>query len=458
MRFDCLIRGGTLVSSQALAAADIGIRDGRIAAVGRELPAGEAGEIIEAAGRYVLPGAVDGHIHLMDPGFTHREDATSGSLAAARGGVTTVIDHHRSDPQVFTARILDEKRRYFEERMHVDFALMGGLNLSNLGELRPMWEAGAVCFKGFTCFLHGAEALLPGSLKAIMTEVARFGGLIQLHCEEDSILKANEARLKAEGRRDPLSVTEFRSGDAEKIAAANAVEIAKLTGARLVVAHVSLPEILERIAAARAGGAAVYSESCGQYFFLDEEDLRRKGPYAKFTPPVRTRADVAGMWQALRRGAVDMVNSDHCPLTRAEKESGSEDIWKASFGIPGVETTTRILLDGVAAGRIDIRDVARVRAEGPARIYGLDHRKGFLLPGFDADLVIVDTETEEVLSDEGVVSKCGWTPLAGRRIRGDVLTTLVRGRIVMRDRALVGPKGWGRFVTRPAVESRPGAA
>jgi dihydroorotase (multifunctional complex type) len=455
MQFDVLIRGGTLVASHACAAADLGIRAGRIAAIGEELPRREAAQVIEAQGRYVLPGAVDGHIHLMDPGFTQREDATSGSLAAARGGVTTLIDHHRSDPQVFTAEILAEKRRYFEDKMHVDFALMGGLNLTNAGALRAMWEAGAVCFKGFTCFLHGAEALLPGSLKEIMTEVRRFDGLVQLHCEEDSILRANESRLKREGRRDPLSVAEYRSRDAERIAAANAVDMAQLTGCRLIVAHVSQPDILQRIAAARAADARVYAESCGQYFILDESDLEEKGPYAKFTPPVRSAAEVAGMWRALARGAVDMVNSDHCPLTRAEKESGREDIWKAAFGIPGVETTTRILLDGVAAGRIDIRDVVRVRCENPARIYGLDHRKGFLLPGYDADLVIVDTAAEETLSDDAVVSKCGWTPLAGRRLRGDVLTTLVRGRVVMDERDLVGPKGWGEFVTRAGLEARP---
>jgi dihydroorotase-like cyclic amidohydrolase len=218
-----------------------------------------------------------------------------------------------------------------------------------------------------------------------------------------------------------------------------------------------MPELVRRTPGP-VDDALVFAESCGQYFFLDETDLQRKGPYAKFTPPVRSQADVAGMWRALARGEVDMVNSDHCPLARSEKENGGDDIWKASFGIPGVETTTRILLDGVAAGHIDIRTVARVRSENPARIYGLDHRKGFLLPGYDADLIIVDTTTEEVLSHAGVVSKCGWTPLEGRRIRGDVLTTLVRGQVVMHNRGLVGPKGWGKFVTRAEVEARTGSS
>jgi allantoinase len=453
MSLTTLIRNGVLVNSKTCFSSDIYIQNEKIAAIGEDLSALPADRVIDAEGRYVLPGAVDGHVHLMDPGYTEREDARTGSMAAARGGVTTMIDHHRSDPQTFDADLFNDKRQYLQTRMGVDFALMGGLNLSNVKKLKAMWEAGAVCFKGFTCFLHGAEALLSGDLKEIMEEIKGFNGIIQLHCEDDSMLKRNEARLKDEARKDPLSVTEFRSAEAEIIAVLNVIELAHLTGARVIVAHVSLPELISAIYTARAEGASVYSESCGQYFFLDTGDLEKKGPFNKFTPPVREQTEVEGMWQFMDAGQVDMVNSDHCPFPKPQKEAGLEDIWQAPFGIPGIETTTRILLDGVAKGKTDIRQIAAVRSENPARIYGLSHRKGFLLPGHDADLVIVDTECEEVLRDEDVVSKCGWTPLAGRSIKGDVLTTMVRGTLVMENRQLVGPEDWGKFVTRPEVEA-----
>ncbi len=443
-----LIKNGIVVNSAATFAADILIEGERIAAVGKDLTAGSASHTIDADGRYILPGAVDGHVHMMDPGHTEREDFVTGTSAAARGGVTTVIEHHRSEPQTFDAARFEDKKNYLQNRSCVDFALMGGLNLSNVSQLKGMWDAGAVCFKGFTCYLHGAEALLSGDLIEIMEEVKKFNGIIQLHCEDDSVLKKNEARLKAAGRKEPLSVAEFRSVEAEKLSVLNVIELAKITGARVIVAHISLPELVRAIDEARKKAAQIYSESCSQYFFLTLDDLQKNGPFNKFTPPPRDMQSVEGMWSVLAGGLLDMVNTDHCPFPKQEKEAGLDDIWKAPFGIPGIETTTRVLLDGMADGRVDISQIARVRSENPARIYGLSHRKGFLLPGYDADIIIVDLETEEVLKNEDVISKCKWTPFAGRRIKGDIVMTMVRGKVVMQAGKIAAKEGWGKFVNR----------
>jgi len=450
-----LIKNGILVNANTTFSADILIEDGKIAAVGKDLPAAATVRRIDAAGKYVLPGAVDGHVHMMDPGHTDREDFITGTMAAARGGVTTVIEHHRSEPQTFDAALFEEKKNYLNSRSCVDFALMGGLNLSNVSQLKDMWDVGAVAFKGFTCYLHGAEALLSGDLIEIMQAVKQFNGIIQLHCEDDSVLKKNEKRLRAAGRKDPLSVAEFRSVEAEKLSVFNVIELAKITGARAIVAHISLPELVVAIADARKEGVRIYSESCGQYFFLTTDDLKQNGPFNKFTPPPRDQRSVDGMWQVLSRGLLDMVNTDHCPFPKEEKEAGLTDIWKAPFGIPGIETTTRVLLDGVARGLIDIRQIARVRAENPAALYGLDHCKGHLLPGYDADVVMVDLEPDEILRNEDVVSKCKWTPFAGRRIKGDVVMTMVRGKIVMEAGRVSQEPGWGKFVARGGWVRRP---
>jgi dihydroorotase-like cyclic amidohydrolase len=364
--------------------------------------------------------------------------------------VTTVIEHHRTEPQVFTARGLIEKKDYLAERSVVDFGLLGGLNRSNRSDLRGMWDAGALGFKGFTCELHGAEALFAGDLVEIFEEIKLFDGVALIHAENDSILKHNERRLREAGRRDYLSVSEWRSRKAEAMAVKAVVDVAETGGARVAIAHVSLPDLVRSIFLARGRGARIYSETCPQYLTLTVEDLVEKGPYTKFTPPPRTQTDVEGMWRSLKMDQIDMVNTDHCPYPKEEKQKGLDDIWKAPFGIPGIETTTRFLLDGVKRGLISINQIARVRSENSARIYGVNHRKGFIQVGYDADLILVDLEKEAVLEDRDVLSKCGWTPYAGRRIRGDIMLTMVRGKVVMKEGEVVGSPGWGAFVTRSA--------
>jgi dihydroorotase (multifunctional complex type) len=388
---------------------------------------------------------------MMDPGYTDREDFTTGTRAAARGGVTTVIDHHRTIPQVFGAKELSEKREYLKTRSIVDFGLLGGLSLTNLGNLKGLWEAGALGFKGFTCALHEADALGIGNLIEILEEIRKFNGIALFHCEDDSLLKKTEERLRKQGRKDPLSVSEWRSPEAEELAVRTLIYAAKKTGARVAVAHTSLPSIVLEQAAARAQGISIYTETCAQYLYLTEEDLKAKGPFCKFTPPPRKKEEVEKMWWCLSHGLIDMVNSDHCPYPYSDKEAGEEDIWLAPFGIPGVETTTPILLDGVAKGKLTLPQVAYVRSERPAMIYGLTGQKGSLRVGCDADLIFIDLKRKVVLNNLKIISKCGWTPYHGKEITGDVVLTMVRGKVVMKEGEVLGEPGWGRFVTRKIV-------
>lgn len=404
--------------------------------------------MIDANGLYILPGAIDGHVHMMDPGYTDREDFTTGTRAAARGGVTTVIDHHRTVPQVFGAEELIEKRNYLEKRAVVDFGLLGGLSLTNLRALRGMWEAGALGFKGFTCELHEADALLSGNLMEILDEIRQFNGIALFHCEDDSLLKKKEEQLRKQGRKDPLTVSEWRSPEAEELAVRTLIYAARKTGARVAVAHTSLPSLVLEQAAARAQGVPIFTETCAQYLYLTEEDLRKQGPFAKFTPPPRKKEEVEKMWWCAAHGLIDMVNSDHCPYPYADKEAGVKDIWLAPFGIPGVETATLILLDLVSRGLLTLQQVAYLRSERPAMIYGLTGRKGGLRVGCDADLILVDQKRRVVLENAKVISKCGWTPYHGREVIGDVVLTMVRGKVVMEGGKVIGEPGWGKFVTR----------
>ena len=450
MKADLAIINGLLVDSKSIYPGVLSIREGKIVGITQSLE-DRPKEIIDAKGLYILPGAIDGHVHMMDPGYTEREDFPSGTKAAARGGVTTVIDHHRTLPQVFGTKEFLEKREYLEKRSVVDFGLLGGLNLTNVTSLRGMWEAGALGFKGFTCELHEADALLAGNLMEILDEIHRFNGVALFHCEDDSLLKKKEESLRKQSRKDPLSVSEWRSPEAEELAVRTVLYTAKQTGARVAVAHTSLPSLVLEMAQARAQGIPIYTETCAQYLTLTVEDLKEKGPFCKFTPPPRKKEEVEKMWWCLSHGLIDMVNSDHCPYPYSDKEAGEEDIWLAPFGIPGVETTTPILLDGVAKGKLTLPQVAYVRSERPAMIYGLTGQKGSLRVGCDADLIFIDLKRKVVLNNLKIISKCGWTPYHGKEITGDVVLTMVRGKVVMKEGEVLGEPGWGRFVTRKIV-------
>jgi dihydroorotase (multifunctional complex type) len=447
MKADLAIINGLLVDSKTVCPGVLYIKEGKIIGITQSLE-NHPKEVIDAAGLYVLPGAIDGHVHMMDPGYTDREDFIKGTRAAARGGVTTVIDHHRTKPQVFGPKELLEKKEYLKTRSIVDFGLLGGLSLTNLGNLKGLWEEGALGFKGFTCELHEAEALDIGHLMEILSEIRKFNGIALFHCEDDSLLKKAEERLRKEGRKDSLIVSEWRSPEAEEVAVQTLIYAARKTGARVAVAHTSLPFLVLTLAAARAQGVSIYTETCPQYLCLTEEDLKSKGPFAKFTPPPRKRDEVEKMERCLAQGLIDMVNSDHCPYPRSEKEAGLKDIWRAPFGIPGVETAIAILLDGVAAGKWTLSQVVEVRSEKPAMIYGLVGQKGFLRVGNDADLIFVDMKRKRHLEDRQILSKCGWTPYHGKETAGDVVLTMVRGKMVMRDGKVIGEPGWGRFLTR----------
>jgi dihydroorotase (multifunctional complex type) len=447
MEADTAIVNGLLVDSQNIYPGVIYIRGGKIVGITETLE-GRPPEVIDARGLYILPGAIDGHVHMMDPGYTEREDFPTGTKAAARGGVTTVIDHHRTEPQVFSAKELLGKKEYLRTRSVVDYGLLGGLNLRNVQNLREMWEAGALGFKGFTCELHEADALLSGNLMDILQEIRKFNGIALFHCEDDSLLKKAEERLRKQGRKDPLSVSEWRSPEAEELAVRTLLFAARKTGARVAVAHTSLPSLVLEQAAARAQGFPIYTETCAQYLFVTEEDLKAKGPFLKFTPPPRKKEEVEKMRWCLAQGLIDMVNSDHCPYPFADKEAGAKDIWLAPFGIPGVETATLILLDLVSRGLLTLPQVAHLRSERPAMIYGLTGQKGALRVGCDADLFGVDLKRKVVFDNARVISKCGWTPYHGREVQGDVVLTMVRGKVVMEGGKVTGEPGWGRFVTR----------
>lgn len=451
MTADLVIRGGEVVSPEGRERCDLVVTDGKV--VGRA-PAGtgEGAEIVEATGLTVIPGGVDPHVHMMDPGLTEREDFPTGTAAAAVGGVTTIVEHHRSLPFVLDATVLRDKIAHLSTRSRIDFALFGGGHPDNVEELLPMWKAGAAVFKVFTCNLHGVPAVLPGRMLTLFREVASFDGLCLIHAEDEFIAAENEERLRASDRKDPRVISEWRSKEAEQVAVNTVALLARLSGCRVIIAHASHPAVCDLVARERALGTRLMVESCPQYFHLTQDEIDEWGPFHKFTPPARTAADRDGMWQRLESGDIDMVCADHAPSTREQKEEGRDDIWAAPFGVPGVETNLSLMLTGVSEGKLSLKRLVSARSESPARAYGLYPRKGHLGIGADADIVLVDLEAERTIRDEDVVAKVGWTPFAGRKVRGRVVRTYVRGRLAAEDGAPVVDPGWGAFLPGPGYD------
>ena len=447
MKPDLVVKNAKVVNSLGTYEGHILIKDGQVLAMASELN-GEPESVIDAEGLHVIPGMVDDHVHMMDPGHTEREDFTTGTQASARGGATTVIEHHRTLPPVFSADLLREKSEYLKDKSVVDFAQLGGLAPDNLHELRPMWEAGALGFKGFLVELHGAPMLSEGVLLDIMREVKSFNGTCLYHCESDTICRKGQEKLEEEGRTDYRSMLDWRSMEAEYMASMELIHLVELTGCQSTIAHVSQPRILEAIQTARRRGAPIYAESCPQYFYLTEEEGERRGPWAKFTPPPRPKEVLDGMRAALGKGWVDILATDHCPHVKEDKEKGLDNIHEAPFGIPGIDTTSRMMLNAVNEGWLTLGHLVQMMCEQPARLYNIFPKKGALQPGSDADLLIVDMDRKETLTNDSMVSKCGWTTYDGMETTGAPVLTMVRGHVVMKDGRVTGEAGIGVEVTR----------
>lgn len=449
---DLTIRGTTVITPRGRYPADIHVQDGKIVALGTHDVS--AARVVDAGGLLAIPGVVDSHVHFMDPGDPDREDFITGSAAAAVGGTTTVIEHTHGAP-VLDAEGLRRKVAHLSRRSMIDFALAAHVWPDRLPRIQELWEAGPAYLKVFTCETHGVPAVLAGDLLQCFRAAAAFDGLLLIHCEDDAMTRERERALREAGRTDYGIIPEWRSREAEEVAAAETALLARLTGARVVIAHTSHPEAVELIHRERARGAQVWVESCPQYFFLQEAEVLAHGPFRKFTPPARLKGggEAAGMWRLLMEGRIAYISTDHAPSTRAQKQGGN--IWEVPFGLPGVETTLTLMLHAVHRGWVTLERVVDALCEQPSRLYGFYPQKGTLVPGADADITLVDPARSRVITDEQVVSKAGWSPYAGLAVVGGPVMTFSKGRLVAKDGRPEGEPGWGRWLPGQGLRVNP---
>ncbi len=451
MSFDVLIRGATVVGAGVKRQSDLGFADGLIAALEPEL-SGPAAEEIDAVGMYVLPGVIDGHVHMNEPGRADWEGFETGTRALAAGGATTAIDMPlNAHPPTVTGAAFDEKRRCLERSAHVDIALWGGLVPGGVEAMDELAARGVVGFKAFMCAsgIDDFPAVDDLTLYDGMCRAATLGLPVAVHAESEVITAGLAQRARADGRTAIRDFIASRPAVAELQAIARAIALADESGCSLHVVHVSTGRGVALVAAARARGVDVSCETCPHYLVLTEEDAEVLGNVAKCAPPLRPREQTAALWQALQDGTLPMVASDHSPAPWALKSG--DDAFAAWGGISGCQTMLSLLLtDGCDRRGLPLELIAAATSGYVARRFRLPG-KGRIEPGADADLVLVEPDASYQLSAEDLEYRHRHSPFVGRTVSARVTRTLVRGRTVFADGKIVGPPA-GRLVT-PTTET-----
>lgn len=421
----------------------VGVKDGKIAAITTDDTMPEAEKVIDLKGQYLIPGTIDTHVHFRDPGRSERETFYTGSMCAAAGGVTTVMEHPISMPPQYNKEILDHRIEVADCQSVVDYCFFGAAGAQYPEEITKLAKEGIVAYK---TFLHaapeGREKEFVGLTMANdaevltgFTEVAKTGLIVTAHAENNDMIQANIKRLRAEGKVGPLDHAASRPPISEYECVEKLLTIAKATGTRLAFAHISTPEAMEMIKQAKYEGQDVYLETCPHYLLLDESTLERLGTFAKCNPPLRKKEEVEKLWKYVNDGSVDYIGSDHGPFLLSEKETGYEDIFKAPAGFPGIDLRLPLMLDAAQKGKLSIDRVIELLVTNPAKIFKLFPQKGAIRIGSDADFVGFTLDEGTVVKKENSYSKAkeiarcydGW------KLDCKLLYTIVRGRVIMKD-------------------------
>lgn len=437
MKADLVVKNGLLVTPEATVKAGVAISDGKIVAVARDEDLPEGKEVIDAKGNYILPGVIDGHVHFRDPGLTYKEDFETGSMAAACGGVTCVIDMPNTKPICGDVESFTEKKQIAESKSWVDFGLIGVIIEENIDKIIPMAEAGVVGFKIFMGETVGAiPAPDDGAIVDALKYVAQVKRRVGVHAENNQIMQYLIKKLKAAGRTDPLAHVEARPNLAEAESISKIILFGRATGCKIHIYHMSSKEGVDLVKAGKETGVDVTAETGPHYLLMEDKDMLKLGSMLKMNPPVRSKDNAERLWWGLVNGYVDCIATDHSPHTLEEKTN--DNIWIAIPGFTGVETVVPLMLTQVNAGRLTLNQYVKAACENPAKVWDIYPQKGVVRVGSDGDLTIVDMKKESVLKAENLHSKSKVTPFDGWKVKGMPICTIVRGKVVMKDGKLVG--------------------
>jgi dihydropyrimidinase len=451
MQFDLVIKNGTTITGGDSFPSDLGINGEKITALGTGL---SGQHTIDASGLYVLPGGIDPHVHLQMPvGATISSDTWyTGSLAAACGGTTTIIDFVEPAPDQTLLDALSDRRKEADGQAVIDYGLHMTLcdaNPNTLQQIPGMVNSGCSTFK--TYLTYAGFKLDDASFLKVLTTVQAAGGLVMVHAENDAIIEHLKQKYLSEGKTTPRMHALSRPASSEGEAVTRALAMAEACQARLYVVHISTDMGARAVQAARKRGVNVYGETCPQYLLLDEDALDQ--PHfegAKFvcSPPLRTKMDNEALWSMLSGGVLDTVGTDHCPFNfEGQKTLGGDRFDMIPGGLPGIESRLALIHTfGVCSGRISLNRWVELCSTNPARIFNLYPQKGSLLPGSDADIVLFDPKKKVTIKRTMLHENVDYTPYEGLVLTGYPVMTIARGRTICKEGRYYGEGRQGKFL------------
>ncbi|MGE0734539.1 MAG: dihydroorotase [Alphaproteobacteria bacterium] len=430
--FDLIVKGGVCLTPAGRASVDLGVRDGRIAAIG-DLGRAAAAATVDAGGLHVLPGVIDTQVHFREPGLEHKENIETGTRGAALGGVVGIFEMPNTNPSTTTAAALADKVARARGRAWTDFAFFAGAAGDNIAELATL-ERQEGC-SGIKMFMGSSTGSLLVADDATVEQVLAHGvRRMAVHSEDEARLNERKTMIEVGGSAHQHPV--WRDEISALRCTERLLRLARKTGRRVHVLHVTTAEEMPLLAAHK--DIATVEVTPQHLTLAAPECYDRLGTYAQMNPPIRDARHRDALWRAVADGTVDVLGSDHAPHTRAEKDRPYPG---SPSGMPGVQTLVPIMLDHVAAGRLTLERFVDLTSGGPQRIYNIAG-KGRIALGYDADLTLVDLAARRTIENKWIASRCGWTPFDGMRVTGWPKATIVRGHIVMReDELLAKPVG-----------------
>jgi len=453
-----LIKNGAIVTAVDQYRGDLLVEDERIALIGTalDIPRENVDTVIDASGKYVLPGGIDVHTHLDMPfgGATSADDFETGTIAAAHGGTTSIVDFAIQYKGQTLHHAWETWMKKAEDKAVIDYGfhmIMTDLNDGTEAEMDALVRQGITSFKLFMAY-RGVFMLDDGSIFKALLRTGNNGGTICMHAENGDVIDVLVQRALAAGLTAPKYHALTRPARAEAEATHRAIALAEIAGVPIYIVHLSSAEALEMVMEARDRGLPAFAETCPQYLFLSFDDYEEPdfgGAKYVMSPPLRDKAKQDQLWRGLAFNDLQCISTDHCPFCMKEKRLGEGDFSKIPNGAPGIETRMSLVYDGgVRAGRISLNRFVELTSTSPAKIFGLFPRKGTIAPGSDADLVVFDPNRTVTLAAKTLHMKVDYNPYEGRQVTGAADTVLSRGRLVIEDGQFVGRAGRGSFLKR----------
>jgi dihydropyrimidinase len=452
---DTVIINGMLLDESGALQGTVGIKNGRIATILDTDIVPEAREVIDATGMFVMPGMIDAHVHLELPvsGTVSSDDFRSGSVAAAFGGVTTIIDFATQVEGESLIKSIEKRRSRADGNVAVDYSLHCAITTWNekiRREMAKVVKYGISSFKLFMIYEDRGWMADDGILFECFRQAAELDAVVAVHAENPRIIASFTKKALASGGKGAILHALSRPDFSEAEAVQRAIYLASMSDAKVYIVHMTTRQACEIVEEWQHQGYPVAAETCPQFLVLTDSMYRRKnGHYFATCPPLRSEEDSDYLWDAIENGSVQVVATDHCSFTKKQKDRWRGDFRKIPFGIPGVETLLPIVFThGLLAGRISAGAMVQALASNPAKIFGLYPRKGTIRIGSDADLIMIDPEREIRISPGRLHMNCDFSPYNGFRLRGFPSLTMLRGKIVQKDGRFTGGRGDGIFLKR----------